>query len=253
MASTPLANRVFANGARRFVSGSPRRRRALLLVVGGSLLAIVSGPFGTIMIPFWPRAAFWLVLVGLNFALWETWFTQLGRRGWPWRRTLLAGLPLFLLMLPFEVDLALRTFAGLQASSHFGVFWRGAAVAGVLALAILLFADRKARHASPVARFPGSAVKLSDIAALVAEDHYVRIHLADGGEHLLHRRFSDAVAAMEGVPGERINRGSWVADAHRGTADYRGRRWFISAGSGVELPVSRSHAPRLREAGWLQP
>jgi hypothetical protein len=251
MASSPAAKPGFANGARRFAIGSARRRRALLLVAGGSLVVVVAGPFGTIMLAPLPRAGFWLTLLALNFALWETWFTLLGRRGWHWRQTMFAGLPVFLLALPFEVDLALRLFAGMEAASHFGVFWRGAAVAGVLALAILLFAGRKARQSERSARFPGTAIRLAEIAALVAEDHFVRLHLADGSHRLLHSRFSDAVVAMEPVVGERINRGAWVADAHRGAADYRGRKWFVKTDSGVELAVSRSHAPRLREAGWL--
>ena len=253
MASISATNPDFANRAWRFASGTGRRQRALLLIAGGVLVAVAAGPFGTGQISPLSRTAFWLTLLVVNFALWESWFTLLGRRGWPWRRSLFAGLVPFLLALPFEVDLALRVFAGTQSASHFGVMWRGAAIAGVLALAILLFAGRPARPPNAAPRFPGTAVKLDDIAYLTAEDHYVRLHLTDGSEQLLHRRFTDAVAAMSSVAGERINRGIWVADAHRGPAAFRRRRWFIRAGPALELPVSRTHAPRLRDAGWLAP
>ena len=251
MAAVLASNRGFAKGARGFASGSSRRGRAARLVAGGSLVAVVSGPFGTSLMPLLPRSGFWLALLALNFALWEAWFTLLGRRGWPWRRTLLAGLPLCLLALPFEVDLALRMFAGVEAASRWGVLWRGAAVAGVLALAIFLFVGRAMRQPAADARFPGSAARLADIAALAAEDHYVRLHLADGRSLLLLMRFSDAVAAMAGRPGQRIHRGAWVADRHRGPAECRNRRWFVRAAGGVSLPVSRSRVAALRQMGWL--
>lgn len=251
MATVLASNRGFANGARRFASGSARRRRAVLLVGGGALVAIVAGPFGTSLMPLLPRSAFWLALLALNFTLWEAWFTVLGRAGWHWRSTLFAGLPLFLVALPFEVDLALRVFAGMETASRLGVLWRGAAVAGVLALAILLFAGRATRIPAVAERFPGSAVKLADIAALVAEDHYVRLHLADGSSRLLLMRFGDAVEAMAGVAGERVHRGAWLAENYRGGAECRNRRWFVRAGSELLLPVSRSRVTRLREKGWL--
>lgn len=250
MASTHSAKPAFANGVRHFASGTGRRRRALLLVVGGTLATVVAGPFGTGQLAWQPRALFWLTLIVLNFAMWETWFAALGRLGWSWRKILFVGMPLFLVALPFEVDLALRLFAGTEAASHFGVMWRGATVSGVMALAVLLFAHRTIRRPT-AARFPGSAILLDDIVALVAEDHFVRLHLADGSERLLHGRFGSAVAAMGDIPGECVNRGSWIADAHRGAAFYRDRKWFVRAGRNLELPVSRSHTPRLRRAGWL--
>ncbi len=251
MATLTAGNRGFANGAWSFAIGSARRRRAMLLVAGGALVAIVSGPFGTGQMPLLPRSGFWLGLLALNFALWEAGFALLGRRGWPWRRTLLVGLPVFVAALPFEVDVALRLFAGTAAASPLGVLWRGAAIAGVLTLAVLLFADRAARQPPADRRFPNSAIKLADIAAIAAEDHYVRVHLADGSSRLLLMRFGDAVEAMAGEPGERVHRGAWLSDRHRRGAEYRNRRWFVRGGADLSLPVSRSRVSELRAKGWL--
>lgn len=251
MASRPAANSAFVNRAHDFANRAPRLARGLLMVVGGGMLATIAGPFGTGAIAWAPRAGFWFTMILLNFALWEAWFAALKRRGWHWRKILLLGLPVLLLPLPLEVDAGLRLFAGSEGADHLGIFWRGGAIAVVWALAMLLLAGRAAPTAAPGTRFPGTAIRLADIAALMAEDHYVRIHLGDGGTRLVHSRFRDALAVMAGIVGEQVNRGGWVADAHRHAARYRDRKWYIAAGNNLELPVSRGHAPRLREAGWL--
>jgi hypothetical protein len=241
----------FANGVLRFVNRASRRKRWTVLVVAGALVAAIAGPFGTNTIPYPPRAGFWLSVMLWNFAKWEVWFAVLGRRGIHWRKSLLLGLPIIPLPLPLEVDLGLRVFADTYARDHLSILLRGAAIAGLLLMALMLLPLRSANSAPANARFPGTAIRCREIAALVAEDHYVRLHLADGSSRLLLMRFSDAVAAMAGESGERLHRGAWLAESHRGPAECRNRRWLVRATGEVWLPVSRSRVAGLREKGWL--
>lgn len=243
----------FANGALQFANRTPARLKRLLLVLAVALVAAVAGPFGTLAISTLARVGFWLSLCLFNFALWEVWFAWLLKRGVHWRRILLFGSLALLLVLPFEVDLALRAFAGTGAADHLGIALGGAAVVGLWLLATALFPFRPTAmiERRAVARFPGTTVRLADVAALVAEDYYVRLHLADGTERLVLCRFADAVRAMSAIAGEQIGRGRWVADAHRGPAVYRDRRWYLRAGPSAWLPVSRSRQGVLRERGWL--
>ena len=250
MGRTLAAKGVFANGAQRFVERAWPRGRWAALTAAIALVVSFAAPFGTGAIPAAPRTGFWLTLTLLNFALWELWFTWFGRRGWHWRRTMLLGLPVMLLPLPLEVGLGLRLFGGGAAADPFGIWWRGLAIAAVLML-VMLLVNRTAAPVSADPRFPDTAIRLDRIAALKAEDHYVRLYLSDGSDRLVYKRFADAVAAMEPISGERLGRGAWLADRFRGAARCRNRRWFIHGGGECWLPVSRSRIAALREKGWL--
>ena len=89
------------------------------------------------------------------------------------------------------------------------------------------------------------------VLALQAEDHYVRVHTALGSELLL-MRLSDAIEELEGLAGERVHRSWWVAREAVAAARAQGRRVSLALTNGVEAPVSREAAPRLRRAGWLR-
>jgi DNA-binding LytR/AlgR family response regulator len=88
------------------------------------------------------------------------------------------------------------------------------------------------------------------LLAVQAEDHYLRVH-TDAGEDLLTLRFADALADLSQAHGLQIHRSWWVsAEAIEGV------RWRKGAGEvqlagGLVAPVSRTHAPALRQAGWF--
>jgi hypothetical protein len=90
----------------------------------------------------------------------------------------------------------------------------------------------------------------SRLLALEAEDHYLRIH-ADGGSELVLLRMRDAVAALEGVPGRQVHRSFWVAETAVRAIRRDGARLVLELENGLEVPVSRTNAASLREAGWL--
>ncbi|MCS6987673.1 MAG: LytTR family transcriptional regulator [Sphingomonadaceae bacterium] len=90
------------------------------------------------------------------------------------------------------------------------------------------------------------------VEALTAEDHYVRIHLVGGASRLELSRLSDAIEDFAGLDGERVHRGAWVAARAVAGAERRGRRWWLVTRSGLKLPVSERHLPRVRARGWLK-
>lgn len=93
-------------------------------------------------------------------------------------------------------------------------------------------------------------LRTADILALQSEDHYLRVH-TEAGDELILMRLSDAIAACESIEGMRTHRSWWVArsaiqDAHK--AD--GRASLVLK-NGLEIPVSRTYYPKLRNVGWI--
>jgi hypothetical protein len=88
-----------------------------------------------------------------------------------------------------------------------------------------------------------------EILALSMEDHYVRV-FTDAGESLILLRLSDAMAEVQDVPGLQIHRSHWVAaravDRTERLSDGRLRVHLVN---GLTLPVSRTFARAVREAG----
>jgi hypothetical protein len=252
---------IFAKRALRFANGA-RWQRAAALALAAALFAALVGAFGTGGLPLGSRLAFWLGLVGWNWLKWELLFAVLLRRGLDWRAILAIGCCMCAISIPFEVRLALDLAGSDQTASHGGLLLRSAALTVLLAFGALVLvpwlhrasASQVLSNARPdqqvPPRFEGTAIRLDSIAALVAEDHYIRLHLADGSERLVLHRFGDALAQLAGTPGEQVHRSAWIADQYRGEAIRSGKRWSIRAGP-VTIPVSRSHSPRLRKLGWL--
>ncbi len=133
----------------------------------------------------------------------------------------------------------------------FGFVW--VISAGVTTVAWLM--DRR----TAVAEAPGIGRALLDklpprlqrasLLALQAEDHYLRVHTG-AGDAMILMRLSDAMAAVEALDGRQTHRSWWVA---RGAVDSVSRgdgRATLTLSNGVLVPVSRTHAPGLRESGW---
>ena len=87
------------------------------------------------------------------------------------------------------------------------------------------------------------------LIAVEAYDHYLRVH-TDVGPELVTLRFADALAELAAAHGFRTHRSWWVAaDAIEAVRWRRGAGEARLAG-GLAAPVSRAHAPALKEAGW---
>lgn len=101
-----------------------------------------------------------------------------------------------------------------------------------------------------LARFLPARLRQSDLIALSAEDHYVRVHTAAGADLVLIR-LSDAIALVADRPGLRLHRSWWVAQSAIERASFSRGSGTVTLTGGIEAPLSRTHAPRLREKGWL--
>ena len=92
--------------------------------------------------------------------------------------------------------------------------------------------------------------KRGRLVALASQDHYVRIH-TDRGQHLVHMRFNDALAAMAESAGCQVHRGWWVARG-AGVAEHKdGDRSLIELADGTRVPVSRTYVRAARAAGLI--
>ncbi|WP_340644550.1 LytTR family DNA-binding domain-containing protein [Phenylobacterium sp.] len=90
----------------------------------------------------------------------------------------------------------------------------------------------------------------AEIWAVEAQDHYLRLHTSKG-QDLILMRLADAVAELQGIEGAQVHRSWWVArdavaDARRGDG-----RATLKLKDGSDVPVSRTYAKLIREAGWI--
>jgi hypothetical protein len=86
--------------------------------------------------------------------------------------------------------------------------------------------------------------------AVEAEDHYLRVH-TDAGSELITARFGDALAELAAAKGFRTHRSWWVAaDAIEDVKWLRGRG-EARLKCGLVVPISRSQAGPMKQAGWF--
>ena len=85
------------------------------------------------------------------------------------------------------------------------------------------------------------------VLAVEAEDHYIKVHSADGTE-LIYYRFSDALADLAGCEGLKVNRSFWVRRSAICDVRTKGRQSRVVLTNGLEIPVSYSNLGLLRQA-----
>ncbi len=95
------------------------------------------------------------------------------------------------------------------------------------------------------------ATEASDIIAIAAEEHYIRVMIESGSE-LVHYRLGDAVEEMPESLGARVHRSWWVADGHVTGARRGQRRWKLLLSNGTWVPVSDSYVQRARDRGFFK-
>lgn len=95
-----------------------------------------------------------------------------------------------------------------------------------------------------------NGLKSARLIALEAEDHYVRVH-TDAGSELTLLRLVDGIRETAPIDGFRTHRSWWVARDAIQSAQFKRGSGSVTVTGGREIPVSRSFAPQLREAGIL--
>ena len=92
------------------------------------------------------------------------------------------------------------------------------------------------------------AFRTAKLHAVESEDHYLRVH-TDKGSELILMRLADAVRELEGSGGLQTHRSWWIAgDAVKDVKRQNGRLVLVTHGD-VDVPVSRTYAKAVKEAG----
>ncbi len=238
-------------------------------VVAGSLFAVVAcvlaGPFGTQALPLPSRLIFWLVLIGWNSLKWWLWYGWVGPRVTSRRGAVLAALGGTLLLnatIPLEIDLMFRAIGQPQPLPWLGLYLTALLIGGSISALLAALGRRHADEpeAAPLAvsAEPGllaTRAQLPDLSCVLmasAEDHYLRLVLADGRRPLVLFRLGDALGELAAEDGLQVHRSAWVARSHMIGAVRDGRRWKLKLAGGTEQAVSESFLPAVRAAGWLQ-
>ena len=90
----------------------------------------------------------------------------------------------------------------------------------------------------------------SEIYAVEAEDHYLRLHTSRG-QDLILMRLADAIGELEGLEGAQVHRSWWVAKSAITKTTRGNGRATLTLADGAIAPVSRTYARALRESGWI--
>jgi hypothetical protein len=263
--SAPARKREFAERVSRDANAASRvgGGLGLALAIYAALIVVasLSGAFGTHSLGLGPRFAFWTALILWNAMKWHVWFSLLARRK-GWTVAIAAGAVVLNLPLPLETRIALGLPVAQPWREYVEAYFSAVAIslAGGVACTMVVRYFRKSgtgtesagpRIAERPGAVPGLGVGDGQLWGIEAEDHYVRLLLADGRKPLFAGRFGDALAQVGHIDGCRIHRGRWVADAAVAGVEREGRGWRVILPDGRRLTVSASHVGSIRERGWI--
>lgn len=245
-------------------NAAPPLRGLLAGTLFAVLVCVLTGPFDTLQLPLPSRLVFWLVLIGWNSAKWWLWYGWVGPRIASRRTALLAALLGALLLnatMPLEIDLMFRAIGRPLDLSWPGLYLMALVVAGAISalIAVLRTPAAVPPLADPAIARPPSLLAqraglpdLAGVRLVTAEDHYLRLVLADGRRPLVLFRLGDALPELATQDGLQVHRSAWVARAHVAGAVRDGRRWKLRLADGSEQAISETHLAAVRAAGWLQ-
>jgi hypothetical protein len=244
----------------------PRAGAELALLAAVGLFMGALGPYGTATMPAGLRYPYWLICIVGGGAIGITLDLTVGRRiTGLWRRVAVSSA----LMTP-GVTLLVIAAAWLVAggSTHlppvFILGWEVLLIsAAIMAVRALIWRERPRVVETRTVVVPplpeaeaafrrrlSAKRRTARLIAVEAYDHYLRVH-TDAGPELVTLRFADALDELSAVHGFRVHRSWWVAaDAIEAV------RWRRGGGEAqlacdVSAPISRSHAPALKAAGWF--
>lgn len=244
-------------------------QRQLGVALGAGLFLAFLGPFGTFDAELFERAGYWAVLCALWFVCSGVVELGLEQTGVARRLTglqqgalivLVTAAPMVAVVFPATTALMGEPMSPAELPN---LYFEVALVGGILSVTSALVAAQldRGREERAVrspetqsARPPVRAARAAAAAAgelrarlrqaaggpilcLAMEDHYVRVHGADGSA--LHLgRMSDAVEALAGADGLRVHRSWWVATAAVLSVEWDGRRLGLRLTNGLAVPVS---------------
>lgn len=241
-----------------------RHLRGMLLALAVGVFLALTGAFDTLGISLAGRLFYWLLQMGIGGAVGVGISIFIERAAWMEDKPLRQGALIVLLLatpLVFVVWFLTTVFFG-----HGDLDW-ARLPAFILPVFIVTIAmtglnylvqrEPPQTHAAPPEAAPPRfldrlppKLRGSELFAVEAEDHYLRLHTSKG-QDLILMRLSDAVAELEGIEGAQTHRSWWVAKAAVTEARRGDGRATMTLRDGSVAPVSRAYAKALREAGWF--
>ncbi len=245
----------------------PLRAQALAAPVIGLFFAVTS-PYGAVTyLPWFLRWPYWVALIAVAWGIQHVLQNSVGRHLSALRLVLAASVAATPAVL--ATILTVQSLIGHPVAARYWLSLSASIWVINLALATMRWllgrlieprapvpaaqvAGSSSTRAAPLRQRLPAEVAEQPILALCAQDHYVQVQLASGN-HLVHARFSDAVAMLaDEEEGLTVHRSWWVARSAVARVERSGRRMHIVLQTGQEVPVSRSGAARVREARWAQ-
>jgi len=235
----------------------------LVIGIAVILIAVLVGPFGTFVMPMSARLVLWGVLIGWNMLKWQVWRRYVMARFDDVARALLslaAGSLLLNASIGAEVMLVYRAIGVSVPLPHLWIWLTAAAISFIIGCLVIAAPRSSADPAPTIAAIEpqlpafarrGGVIDVRDLHAVEAEDHYVRLHLANGRKPMILYRFGDAMTELASVPGLQVHRGAWIAEHAVAGAMREGRNWRLRLPDGSLLPVSNNFLPAVRARQWL--
>jgi hypothetical protein len=243
---------------------SPKLRRAaadLALFAAIGLVMAFLGPFGSAIRPLVERLWYWAAcMIGggaIGIAIDELVRRRTGRF---WVRLVaVSGLmtpPVTVLVVLINV----ATYGGDVMRALSTDIWFQVFVVSFAAMALRQLAWAQPAPAAPPAPAAdpleafrqrlSAKRRAAGLFAVEAEDHYLRVH-TDAGSELITARFADALAELAAAPGFQTHRSWWVAAEAIEDVKWLRGRGEARLKCGLTVPISRSQAGVLKQAGWF--
>ncbi len=222
--------------------------------LAGLVLAVLA-PFGTHSFALPYRLLYWIGLClagGIGAGLADLIAYILKREFAPWPRALLQSITATILVTSVILIMTKYAYGMLNFMQTLNVLmyvWViSATISAVGALMNSKKSDTKnstSQRAALYERLPPH-LRSSEIYALAAEDHYVRI-ITSKGDELVLMRLSDAIKETTPLIGISPHRSYWVAEKgvkKVGKSD-------LTLHTEQNIPISRNGMKLVREAGWV--
>ena len=237
----------------------------LALLTGAGLFMGFVGPYGSGALPPAERYPYWLGCIGGGGVIGVAIDEGVRRRiGDFWRRLAASSLLMTPAVALLVIAIGQAMFGPARRPPLPYLLWQVLVISvAVMALRILVWRDRAVvmRTRTVIApplpeaeaafrRRLSAKRRGARLIAVEAHDHYLRVH-TDAGPELVTLRFAEALEELAGAHGFRTHRSWWVA-----AGAIEQVRWRRGAGEAVlageiVAPVSRTHAPALKAAGWF--
>lgn len=224
-------------------------------VLAGIILTLLA-PLGTHSLDIGYRALFWigLCLAGGYGAMAVRWgLTRYAPNLLGWRRIVLQSFGATAAVAPFVIaSVGLSGLSAIVLTLFY--IW-------IIAIVITSFGEMAAARTAPIenadipirpALMERLPMKLRDatLYAAQSEDHYVRVYTS-AGDHLVLMRLGDIADLARPLNGLRPHRSWWVAEVGVEQVRRQSGKMVIVLKDGTDVPVSRSGAKRVKDAGWL--